>query len=170
MPPAHAPLDFLDIFLRLSLATVCGLVLGFDRELRQKPAGLRTHALVALGSGLATLVGLELAEPGARGFAEASRVIQGIVAGIGFIGGGTILRRGEGPEVHGLTTAATIWVVAALGVASGAGLWEPVLVSLGLTIVLLSLGGRLDGWIERRRIRHDIENSSLELPGRRSPD
>lgn len=170
MPPVHASIDFLDILLRLSLATVCGLVLGFDRELRRKPAGLRTHALVALGSALATVTGLELAEPDTRGFAEASRVIQGIVAGIGFIGGGSILRRGDSHEVHGLTTAATIWVVAALGVAAGAGLWEPVLIALGLTILLLTLGGRLDVWIDRRRLRGDLESSSLELPGRSSPD
>src|SRR6476661_5314755 len=99
-----------EVMLRLVAATVIGGAIGLNRELTKKPAGLRTHALVALGAALATVSALQLGgvAGGSHGDA-ASRVIQGIVAGIGFIGGGVILHT-DGRNVVGLTTAATIWV------------------------------------------------------------
>ena len=105
-----------DAILRLLIAAVLGAVVGFERERAQKPAGLRTNLLVCVGSALFTLVS-------AYGFgvpSDPSRIAAGVVVGIGFLGAGTILR-GE-QRVVGLTTAATVWAVAAIGVAVGCGL------------------------------------------------
>lgn len=129
---------------RLVIAAVLGGLVGLNRQMQKKPAGLRTHALVALGAAAFTLVGLFLgAAPGADG-ASASRVIQGLVAGIGFIGGGVILHRDDSKGVHGLTTAAALWVVAGAGVATGAGLWHIGAASSALTLIVLIVGERID--------------------------
>src|ERR1035437_3695529 len=114
----------LDIFLRFSMATVVGGLIGLNRELRHKPAGLRTHALVALGAAVATsLVVWSAVGATSLHFDSMSRVIQGIITGIGFLGAGVILRTENGKSVHGLTTAASIWLAACLGSACGAGAW-----------------------------------------------
>ena len=132
--------DTLTVALRLGLATVLGAAIGLNREMSLKPAGMRTHALVALGAALATHIGLQLAQPGVGDTAAPGRIIQGIVAGIGFIGGGAILHRREGASVEGLTTAASIWVVAATGVAAGAGLWRAAVVTVLFSLLLLAVG------------------------------
>jgi putative Mg2+ transporter-C (MgtC) family protein len=138
---------FADIALRLGVATLLGAAAGLNRELRQKPAGLRTHALVSLGASLAALIGLMLSDMATTDEAgAASRVIQGVFAGIGFIGGGVILHRQEAGAVEGLTTAALIWVVAAAGVAAGLGLWRSAAAAVALALVVL-VGGDM---IERR--------------------
>jgi putative Mg2+ transporter-C (MgtC) family protein len=136
-----APAHVLDIAGRLALAAVLGAVIGFDRELLQKPAGMRTHALVALGTGLIALVStlLTLPEAGAD-FASPSRIIQGLVAGVGFIGGGVILRLESEQRVEGLTTAASVWVVAAIGIATGLGLWRSALITVVIAGSMLLLG------------------------------
>src|SRR5689334_2394549 len=100
------------VVLRLVVACILGGVIGFEREYEHKRAGMRTHILVALGSALFTLVTAELG-------LDSSRVLQGIAAGIGFLGAGTIFKLTEHMEVKGLTTAACIWVTAALGAAVG---------------------------------------------------
>jgi putative Mg2+ transporter-C (MgtC) family protein len=147
METVTAPVEFADIVVRLVLSILLGAAVGFDRELQQKPAGLRTHALVSLGAALVTLVALLVAgEPEAFG-----RVLQGIVAGIGFIGGGVILRRTATEDVTGLTTAATIWVVSAIGIAVGAGMWRTGLVTAVLVLLTLTLGNPLDRLLRRRR-------------------
>jgi len=106
----------LTMLLRLLLAVALGAVIGFQRERAQKPAGLRTHTLICLGSCLFTVVSI-------YGFgSDVARVAAGVVTGIGFIGAGAIIRGGEG-GVAGLTTAASIWAVAAVGLAAGAGLY-----------------------------------------------
>src|SRR6185436_307886 len=116
METVSVPGDVAALALRLALATVLGAAVGLNREISLKPAGLRTHALVALGAALLTYVGLQIGQ--ATGdLAAASRVVQGLVAGIGFVGGGVILHRAEAQTVQGLTTAASIWIVAATGVA-----------------------------------------------------
>ena len=132
--------DTLTVALRLGLATVLGAAIGLNREMSLKPAGMRTHALVALGAALATHIGLQLAQPGVGDTAAPGRIIQGIVAGIGFIGGGAILHRREGASVEGLTTAASIWVVAATGVAAGAGLWRAAVLTVLFSLLLLAVG------------------------------
>lgn len=141
-----------EVLLRLGAATVFGAGVGLDRELRAKPAGLRTQALVALGAATITLVTSELSLLTATYDANAvSRAIQGIVTGIGFLGGGVILRDATGQQVQGLTTAATIWVSAALGLACGAGLWRLALIPFGLAMAALWLLHPVEEAIRRRQ-------------------
>lgn len=130
------------LVLRLGAAILAGAALGFDRELHHKPAGLRTLALVSLGAALAAIIGISLASPGNTDSMQ--RVLQGVLTGIGFIGAGVILRQGNEESVRGLTTAASIWVTAGLGVACGLGYWRLVLVSLTLTLLVLSIGRRVE--------------------------
>jgi putative Mg2+ transporter-C (MgtC) family protein len=136
---------FLDILLRLGFATLIGGVIGADRELRGKPAGLRTLALVALGSALVTVTILELS---AGGNADpVSRAIQGIIAGVGFLGAGTIMRGRDSDTVSGLTTAASIWLVASLGIACGSGYWRAALITTFLALLVLVLGGPFEEFL-----------------------
>jgi putative Mg2+ transporter-C (MgtC) family protein len=140
-----------EVMLRLGAATLFGAAVGFDREMHNKPAGLRTQALVALGAATITLVTSELALIATEYDANAvSRAIQGVVTGIGFLGGGVILRDQTGQQVQGLTTAATIWVSAALGLACGAGLWRLALIPFVLTIAVLWLLHPVEDAIRRR--------------------
>ena len=118
-----------EMVLRLLLATALGAVIGYQRERAGKPAGLRTHILICAGAALFTVASLY----GFGAAADPARIAAGIVAGIGFLGAGAIIRRGEG-IVAGLTTAATIWAVAAIGLAAGAGLY---LVSAVTTVIIL---------------------------------
>src|SRR5262245_44407189 len=107
-----------EVGLRLGAATAIGLAIGLEREVRRKPVGMRTLALVSLGSSLMAVVGADLVAPDGRPDQHAlSRVIQGIVAGIGFLGAGVILRNEAHQSVQGLTTAAAVWVSASLGIA-----------------------------------------------------
>jgi putative Mg2+ transporter-C (MgtC) family protein len=123
----------LDIALRLALAAVAGMIIGIERELRDQAAGLRTHMLVAVGACLFTIVGAY----GFEGQGDPSRVAAQVVTGIGFLGAGAIIR--EGVSVRGLTTAASLWVVAAAGTAVGLGLfWATGVATL---ITLISLWG-----------------------------
>ena len=148
MDAVAAPDTFVDMAGRLVLATAFGGLVGLNRERVGKPAGLRTHALVALGAAQLTVVALLFGhgDPSAPG-----RVLQGVIAGVGFIGAGVILHRGDAQGVHGLTTAAAIWVVAAIGVATGAGLWRTAAVSLALILLVLTGGDAID----RRAHRDD---------------
>jgi len=118
-----------EMVLRLLLATALGAIIGYQRERAGKPAGLRTHILICAGAALFTVASLY----GFSAAADPARIAAGIVAGIGFLGAGAIMRRGEG-VVAGLTTAATIWAVAAIGLAAGAGLY---LVSTVTTVIIL---------------------------------
>jgi putative Mg2+ transporter-C (MgtC) family protein len=143
-------LPWLEILLRLGAATLIGCALGLNRELAGKPAGMRTHALVALGTALVTLTGMVLAgQDGEFDSNSVSRVIQGIVAGIGFLGGGTILKSDTGEQISGLTTAASLWVVACLGISCGVGLWAMALVALGLALLVLTLGEAVERVLHR---------------------
>ncbi len=123
----------LETILRLLLATALGAGIGFQREKAGKKAGVRTHTLVSAGSALFTLASI-------YGFgvgeADVSRVAAGVVVGVGFIGGGVILRGAREEEVVGLTTAATIWVTAAIGLCAGAGMY---LLSVVATAVILGV-------------------------------
>lgn len=141
MIPSLLSTETLDAALRLGSAVAIGGLVGLDRGLRQKPAGLRTHALVALGAALMTYTGIELApmEPGAI-----TRVLQGVIAGVGFLGGGVILRDAQDQRVRGLTTAASIWIVAGLGMACGAGHWRTGLLASVFTLVVLMGGGYVE--------------------------
>jgi putative Mg2+ transporter-C (MgtC) family protein len=145
MEAITAPGAISQIVIRLVAAVVLGATIGFNRELQHKPAGLRTHALVALGAAAFTIVALLLEPVGNGASREAlSRVLQGIVAGVGFIGGGVILHRDDSQGVLGLTTAASIWVVAALGIAVASGLWWSASTVAVLALLVLVVGEPID--------------------------
>jgi putative Mg2+ transporter-C (MgtC) family protein len=133
-----------DYIWRLLLAAVLGAVIGVEREYRRKPAGLRTNILIAIGSCLFTILSLSLT----AGTADQSRVAGQIVTGIGFLGGGAILRNRD--TVHGMTTAATIWVNAAIGIASGTGQYLLAVTTTALTLVVLVLLPPIEIYFERR--------------------
>jgi putative Mg2+ transporter-C (MgtC) family protein len=152
MEAISAPDAISQIVIRLMAAVVLGAVIGVNRELQRKPAGLRTHALVALGAAAFTIVALLLEPAGNGASREAlSRVLQGIVAGVGFIGAGAILHRDESKDVLGLTTAASIWVVAALAIAVASGLWWSALAVAVLTLVVLVVGEPIDRALHKMR-------------------
>ena len=124
----------IEMVLRLLLAAALGAIIGYQRERAGKPAGLRTHILICAGAALFTIGSL-------YGFgvaADPARVAAGIVAGIGFLGAGAIIRR-EGGIVEGLTTAATIWAIAAVGLAAGAGLYLISAVTTAVILIVLLL-------------------------------
>ena len=133
--------------VRLTLAALLGFVLGFEREQQGKAAGVRTHMLVAIGSAMFVLI------PQQTGIvpADMSRVIQGLIAGVGFLCAGTILKQGKDDEQHvqGLTTAAGLWMTAAIGMACGLGRESTAVLSTLLALVVLALVPRLVGLIER---------------------
>lgn len=140
--------ETVDMFLRLAAAVLVGMVLGLNRDLKGKPSGARTLALVSLGAALVALAATHY--PGMKGHPDAmSRVIQGIIqgvmTGVGFIGAGMILRDRATESVRNLTTAATVWVTAALGVACALAAWHVVWIGVGLTLLVLLFGG----WLER---------------------
>ena len=137
-----------DISLRLGASVAAGMVVGFNREMHAKPVGVRTLGLVGLGSALVTMAGSGFSAEGVD--ANASRAIQGIVTGIGFLGAGVIVKGGSKLHVHGMTTAAAIWVTAALGISCGVGAYLPVAVSLILLLLLIGIGGRIDRIIDAR--------------------
>jgi putative Mg2+ transporter-C (MgtC) family protein len=128
------------VLVRLVLAAVAGAVIGLQRQHAHKPAGLRTHMLVALGSAVFVLVPMELQVP----IGEVGRVIQGVAAGIGFIGAGAILKRTDEGDVLGLTTAAGIWLTAAVGVAIGLGGIGIALIATLLAWFILSVVAHLE--------------------------
>ena len=125
----------LQMVIRLLTAAGLGAAIGYQREKAGKPAGLRTHVLIAVGAALFTVASVYGFGP----TGDMSRVAAGVVAGIGFIGAGAIIHRAPGDIVGGLTTAATIWAVAAIGLAAGAGLYLVAGVTTVITLVVLFL-------------------------------
>jgi putative Mg2+ transporter-C (MgtC) family protein len=130
--------------VRCGAAALCGAMIGLERELKNKPAGFRTNILICLGSAMYMAIGLLLVNEAGESMADPARIAAQVVTGIGFLGAGCIIQQRE--RVTGLTTAATIWVVAAIGIVAGAGF--PVLAFIAATIVLLTLV--VLGEIERR--------------------
>ena len=133
------------VTLRLVVAALLGGVLGYERETKGKSAGLRTHMLVSLGAALFALV------PSRAGWDEeaVSRVLQGLVAGIGFLGAGAIVKRTRESEPHGLTTAASIWLAAAIGMTVGLGRESIAILATILALVILAVLPLLERRIER---------------------
>ena len=138
------PPPVFDVFLRLLLAAALGGAIGLEREYRHKPAGLRTNMLIALGSALFSVMSIELGA--AAGSPD--RIAAQVVTGIGFLGAGAILRSGE--NVHGLTTAATIWVNAAIGMAAGLGAYAVASVAAAITLAVLAFLPVMERLFERR--------------------
>jgi putative Mg2+ transporter-C (MgtC) family protein len=135
----------LDLALRLTVGVLLGAIIGLEREMNRQPAGFRTHSVVALGSAVFTVVSAyAFAGPGS----DPTRIAAQIVSGIGFIGAGTILQsRGQ---VRGLTTAASLWSVAGIGMAAGAGLYGVAVVGTALMLIILSILERVEIYARRR--------------------
>jgi putative Mg2+ transporter-C (MgtC) family protein len=145
-------LSFLDVALRLGTAALAGAAIGINRDLTNKPIGMRTLGLVALGAAVVSVATTEV-----EGMSEhpdaMSRVVQGIIqgvmAGISFIGAGVILRDAQARTVEGLTTAATVWVTAALGIACGLASWNVVVIGLVIALVLLVVVAWIEGLVSK---------------------
>jgi putative Mg2+ transporter-C (MgtC) family protein len=137
-------MDTADIIIRLGIATLAGAALGLNRDLHGKATGVRTLGLVGLASAMVVLAIHRGGGPG-----DASRVIQGIVTGIGFLGAGVIVRNEMGKHVHGLTTAACVWLTACIGAACGIGEWGLVLIGAPFVAVVLLFGGHFEKWAHR---------------------
>ena len=133
--------------MRLALAAVLGGAIGLEREYRHKPAGLRTNMLIALGSALFSILSVELG----AGAGSPDRIAAQVVTGIGFLGAGAIIRSGD--HIHGLTTAATIWVNAAIGMAAGLGSYTVATVAAAITLVVLALLPWMEEFVDTRRGR-----------------
>ena len=131
------------IVLRLTLASVLGGLLGFEREQRGKSAGVRTHMLVAIGAALFVLIPQQVGASST----DLSRVLQGLIAGVGFLGAGAIIMGNREVETRGLTTAASIWVTAAIGVAAGVGRESTAVLSTLIALLILSVVP----WISRTK-------------------
>jgi putative Mg2+ transporter-C (MgtC) family protein len=147
-PEVIALLDWTEIVLRLAVATVAGGLIGLNRDLHGKPIGLKTLGLV----GLATASVVMLAGPSGNPAAvstEASRVIQGILTGIGFLGAGVIVHAEHHFRVHGLTSAACTWFTACVGIGCGIGQWRIVAVALAMAFALLTVGRTVERSLHR---------------------
>jgi putative Mg2+ transporter-C (MgtC) family protein len=159
------PLSDAELTQRLLTAALLGAILGFERELRQKSAGLRTNILITIGSALFTLMSYELASevPGA----DPGRVAAQIVTGIGFLGAGAIMRTRGG--VQGLTTAATVWVNAAVGVAAGGGEYHLAFIATAVTVAVLLVLHPLETIVDRRFGKPGLQHAHGEAD-RKQPD
>jgi putative Mg2+ transporter-C (MgtC) family protein len=135
----------LRMLVRLAVAAVLGGLVGLERQEESKSAGLRTHMLVALGAAMFILVPLEMGMK----LDDLSRVVQGLTMGIGFLGAGTIFKMEAEKRVKGLTTAATIWVTATVGMAVGFGMFWPALIAVGLAWVILFALHGVEAWLTR---------------------
>lgn len=150
-----------DTCLRLGSAAIVGGLIGWNRQISGKPAGLRTHMLVSLGAALIVLIPIQ-ANPGhsADGL---SRTIQGVATGIGFLGAGEILHRpspkGNGETVKGLTSAAALWTTAALGMVSGCGLWATSLIGTVMVLLILTVAKHLEKYIVKKPPRQNTNGA-----------
>jgi putative Mg2+ transporter-C (MgtC) family protein len=138
--------DWLGLTFRLALALLVGGVIGWNRQAAGKPAGLRTHMLVSLGAALFVLI--PLLSSSSTSIDSLSRAIQGVATGVGFLGAGEILHGSEREStklsVKGMTSAATIWVTAALGMVAGCGFWQLILLSTMMTLLILSVAKKIE--------------------------
>jgi putative Mg2+ transporter-C (MgtC) family protein len=144
-------METLDIALRLCAATVVGAMLGLNRDLHGKATGVRTLSLVCLGSALVVLSIHAASGTDGRGIisADASRIIQGIVTGVGFLGAGVIVRSYKSRHVHGLTTADCVWVTACIGAACACAEWQIVMLGAALVLFILIVGVPFEKSIDR---------------------
>lgn len=159
--------DWSEIILRLGAATLTGSAIGLDRDLRGKPIGLKTLGLVSLSTATVVLLALQAVGPGQ--FTDAvSRVIQGVLTGIGFLGAGVIVRRGDRYHVHGLTSAACAFFAACVGIVCGAGHWPIVITALVLAFLLLTFGKRTERWLHHALGGREDPHRPEAAPGQSS--
>jgi putative Mg2+ transporter-C (MgtC) family protein len=138
-------MEWTDVALRLGAALLAGCALGLNRDLHGKPTGVRTLGLVSLASAIAVMIITD------QDVNATSRVIQGLLTGIGFIGAGVIVHAQVSGHAHGLTTAACVWLTAAVGAACGAGQWRVLAIGVPLVFVVLVLGGPVEKLWHRDR-------------------
>lgn len=144
-------MDYPEILLRLAASVLIGGLVGLDRNLHGKPSGVRTLGLVCLGAALVTMAGMDLlVAHGQPDPSAASRVIQGVVTGVGFLGAGVIVHESGSDRVRGLTTAASIWITAILGILCGMGSWQIAGIALAMVFLLFVLGKPLERALHKR--------------------
>ncbi|HTJ93083.1 MAG TPA: MgtC/SapB family protein [Pararobbsia sp.] len=136
-------------------AVLIGCVIGLDRNMRGKPTGVKTLGLVALGAALVTMASMGFAVDSIMADDRSARVVQGVVTGIGFLGAGVILQSATEGRIRGLTTAASIWVTAALGIVCGVGAWSVAVIATIIVLLLFTVG---------RRVEHALHNRWLKRP------
>jgi len=156
-----------ETFARLGMALACGAVVGLNRDLHRKSAGFRTFGLVSVGSAIVALVMIQTSpDPNA-----VSRVIQGVLTGIGFLGAGVILHQPTSSRVTGLTTAAAVWLTAGLGLACGLGQFPLALAGLAVALVILIVGRPIEICLEKilptkhGKSRHDQAHDLEDTDG-----
>jgi putative Mg2+ transporter-C (MgtC) family protein len=143
-------MDSIEIALRLAAATLIGGALGLNRDLHGKPTGVRTLGLVGLSAAMVVVAVVNTAGTGAGDFNAASRIIQGILTGIGFLGAGVIVRGVGKGRVHGLTTAACTWLTACLGTVCGFAHAPVIVIAVVLAAAVLIFGGSIERWFHAR--------------------
>ncbi|MBS4031133.1 MAG: MgtC/SapB family protein [Clostridiales bacterium] len=152
-----------DLIIRLLLAGVLGGLVGYERERHNRPAGLRTHILVCLGSSLVMIVSVAGFGGGMGASGDQARIAAQVVSGIGFLGAGTIMRQGS--AVRGLTTAASLWVVAAIGLATGIGLYVAAVATTILVLLSLYLLSGVEEYLARGRCKKSLWIRAVDQPG-----
>lgn len=144
-------LNTVTMLVRVMLAAIAGGLVGLEREVHGRAAGLRTHMLVALGAALSALIGCYLSKE--LGGTDAQRTGAQVMSGIGFLGAGTILVKKANSQITGLTTAAGLWATAAIGLAMGYGLYEPAIVTVILVVLAFTVVSHLESRVNRKRQR-----------------
>ena len=159
-----------DLTLRIVVAAILGMAVGFEREFRRKPAGMRTHMLVASGSAAFIVITLEMVSGPLQGIdgtkADPTRIIQGIIGGIGFLGAGAIIQGGR--EVTGMTTGASIWVAGGIGVACGVGFFDIALLLAIIVIIIVMIVGKFEYLLMKRL--DDIDGVDRPEKGHDEPE
>lgn len=159
--------DIYEITFRLILATLIGGIIGLEREVEDKPAGFRTHILVCVGSALVMLISLfmyyDIAKPD-KLMADPGRIAAQVVVGIGFLGAGTIIRYGT--SVRGLTTAASLWTISAIGLAIGCGFYSAAIASSVILFTVLFVFERTEKYLKKKRLYRTLRIETLDMPGK----
>jgi putative Mg2+ transporter-C (MgtC) family protein len=157
-------MDYPEILLRLTVSVLVGGLIGLDRNLHGKPTGIRTLGLVCLGACVLTLAGCNFLTASQADPSAVSRVIQGLVTGIGFLGSGVIIRENGSDRIRGLTTAASIWITAILGILCGMGSWQIAAIALVLVFVLFVFGKPVERALHRRWLdKPEQEKQAISL-------
>jgi putative Mg2+ transporter-C (MgtC) family protein len=158
-------INYWDIIARLVVALLFGCIIGLERNLHGKPTGMKTLGLVALGAALVTMASMEFAPFDGQYSRDAiSRAIQGVITGIGFLGAGVIVFNKETSKVKGLTTAASIWITAGIGIVCGMGMWQIAGIGLVLVMLLFLIGHPIEHMLHRRWLRKsEKERAEINL-------
>jgi len=151
------------VIIRLVLAALMGGIVGLERETVNRPAGFRTHILVCMGSALIMIVSMNMYYSFPPGSSDPARIAAQVVSGIGFLGAGTILR--EGVNIKGLTTAASLWAIAGIGLANGAGMFVPAAAGTGIIFFTLVVLKRIEMWVAIKKRFKQLTLRISDVPG-----